>query len=312
MSEYLNSNLARAIVSTIAFFDIFSYPLSAFEVYKYLQKDTSYFQVVLALKNLKDKSIISSKNSFYCLKGKEFNFEIRQRRYNYTKKKIKIARKWSKIFKLFTGLKLIALSNSIGAYNIRKEGDIDLFIITKRNKIWTSRFILAFIGKLFNLRPSPDNEKDKLCLSFFVSENNLNLENYTKEHDFYFLYWLVNLSSVYDKDDYLNKLLANNMWVKKYLPNYFKIININNKKKDYKHISEKERFSYNKNSNNGFIENYLKRIQWKLFPQEIKDKANKGKEVIVNDEVLKLHVLDRRDYFYQKYLENMKAYEDKL
>jgi hypothetical protein len=312
MSEYLNSNLARAIVSTIAFFDIFSYPLSALEVYKYLQIETSYFQVILALESLEARNIISSKNSFYCLKDKESNLEVRQKRYNYTKEKMKIAKRWSKVFKLFTGLKLIALSNSIGAYNIRKEGDIDLFIITKRNKIWTSRFILAFIGKLFNLRPSPDNEKDKLCLSFFVSEDNLNLENYTKEHDFYFLYWLVNLSIIYDKDDYLNKLLANNMWVKKYLPNYFKIININNEKKDYKHISEKERFSYNKNSNNGFIEKYLKKIQWRLFPQEIKDKANKSKEVIINDEVLKLHVLDRRDYFYQKYLENMKAYEDKL
>ena len=295
-----NTNLDRAIVSTIAFFDIFSYPLSAFEVFKYLQKNCSYFQVVLALESLETRNVISSKHSFYCLEGKENNFSIRQKRYNYTKKKIKIARKWSKIFKIFTGLKLLALSNSIGSYNLREGGDIDLFVITKKNKIWTSRFILAFIGKLFNLRPSPENEKDKLCLSFFVSEVNLNLQNYTKENDFYFLYWLVNLSAVYDKDNYLNKLLAENVWVKNYLPNYFKIVNVDNNIKDYK------------NSSNGFIENYLKKIQWHLFPQEIKDKVNKGKEVIINDEVLKLHVLDRREYFYQKYLERMKVYEDKL
>ena len=185
-------------------------------------------------------------------------------------------------------------------------------MVSKKNKIWTTRFVLALIGKIFNLRPSPDNEKDKLCLSFFVSENNLNLEDYTKENDFYFLYWLVNLSSIYDKDDYINKLLAKNKWIKKYLPNYFKIVSINNKKNDYKNIEDKEKSAYNKNNNNGLIENYLKKMQWRLFPQEIKNKANRGKEVVVNDKVLKLHVLDRRDYFYQKYLENMKVYEDKL
>jgi hypothetical protein len=308
MSVNSNTNLDRAIVSTIAFFDIFSYPLSAFEVFKYLQKNCSYFQVVLVLQSLEERNVVSSKNSFYCLKGKENNFNIRQKRYNYTKKKIKIARKWSKIFKAFTNLKLLALSNSIGSYNLREGGDIDLFIITKKNKIWTSRFILAFIGKLFHLRPSPENEKDKLCLSFFISEANLNLQNYTKENDLYFLYWLVNLSSIYDKDNYLNKLLGENKWIKNYLPNYFKIVSIDNKK----NREDKKKISYKKNSNNGFIENFLKKIQWKLFPQEIKNKANKNKEVIINDEVLKLHVLDRRDYFYQKYLERMEAYEDKL
>ena len=301
MLEDSNTNLNKAIVSTIAFFDIFSYPLSAFEVFKYLQIEASYFQVVLALENLELRNIISSKNSFYCLRDKEINFEIRQKRYNYSKEKIKIARRWSKIFTLTTGLKFIALSNSIGSYNIREKGDIDLFIITKRNRIWTSRFTLALIAKLFNLRPSPEDETDKLCLSFFISEANLNLQNYTKENDFYFLYWLVNLNPVYDKDNYFDKLLSENMWIKNYLPNYFKIINVSS-----------DKHSFNKISKHGLIEKCLKKIQWRLFPQEIKDKANKDKEVIINDEVLKLHVLDRRDYFYQKYLERMKVYENKL
>jgi hypothetical protein len=308
----VNTNLNKAIVSTIVFFDVFSYPLSVFEIFKYLQIDSSYFQVVLALENLEARNVISSKNSFYCLKGKEGNFEIRQKRYNYTKEKIKIAKRWSKIFKLFTGLKLIALSNSIGSYNLRERGDIDLFIVTKKNRIWTSRFVLAVIGKVFNLRPSPENEKDKLCLSFFVSDSNLHLQNYTKENDLYFLYWLVNLSSVYDEDSYLSKLLAENMWVKKYLPNYFKIVNAKNDNKAYNDVEEKEKLTFAKSKKNGFIENYLKKIQWKLFPKEIKDKANKNKEVLINDEVLKLHVLDRREYFYNQYLERMKVYEDKL
>jgi|AntRauTorckE6833_2_1112554.scaffolds.fasta_scaffold00174_19 hypothetical protein len=312
MLENSSTNLNKAIVSTIAFFDVFSYPLSAFEVFKYLQIDTSYFKIIQALEDLEERNIISSKNSFYCLKGKETNFEIRQKRYNYTKEKINIAKKWSKVFKLFTGLKLIALSNSIGSYNLREGGDIDLFIVTKRNRIWTTRFTLALIGKIFNLRPSPENEKNKLCLSFFVSEANLNLENYTKENDFYFFYWLVNLSSVYDEDNYLDKLLEENTWLKKYLPNYFKIFKSPKEGNDVKDIGEKAESSTDRSDSNGIIENYLKKIQWRLFPQEIKEKANKGKEVLINDEVLKLHVLDRREFFYQKYLERMKLYEDKL
>ncbi len=309
-----NTNLDKAIVSTIAFFDIFSYPLSAFEVWKYLQKDTSYLQVILTLKVLEENNIISQKYSFYCLKGEEDNFYIRQRRYNYTNNKIKIAKRWVKVFKLFTGLKFITLSNSIGSYNVREKGDIDLFIITKKNKIWSTRFILAVIGKIFNLRPYPENEKDKLCLSFFVSEDNLNLETYAKENDLYFLYWLVNLNPIYDKNNYLEKLLKENNWIKSYLPNYFKIINskniVDNKKEEESRVKNKKEI-YN-DRKNGIIENYLKKIQWHLFPREIKEKANQGKDVLISNKVLKLHVLDRRDYFYNQYLERIKTYEDKL
>ena len=85
-------------------------------------------------------------------------------------------------------------------------------------------------------------------------------------------------------------------------PNYFKVFNIPDAL--LKNNKELENNLYFKG-----LEKYFYRLQWKLFPEVIKNKANKGTEVVLSPQILKLHVLDRRQEFYQKYLDNIKKYE---
>ncbi|MFH0951331.1 MAG: hypothetical protein V1765_02545 [bacterium] len=54
-----------------------------------------------------------------------------------------------------------------------------------------------------------------------------------------------------------------------------------------------------------YLDNWAKRFQYWLMAPAIKEQMNKDTQVVINDHVLKLHVIDRREQFYQRYLDNL-------
>jgi hypothetical protein len=312
-------DIEKAIVETMAFFNIFNYPLTSFEVWQYLRKDVDYKVLLEGLKELLNKNTINTKDGFYFFCNKEYLVELRKKRYFYTKRKIKIVKKWFKFFNLFIKCRAIYIANIIGSNNLKNNGDIDLFIVTKYKKLWSTRFFLAFLGKVFGIRPKPGKEKDKLCFSFFIDESNLNLKDFRIDNDLYFIYWLIGLNPLGEKDkDYFFKILKNNLWLKESLPNYFKIIDpgkLGNKREIINGdiYNDKLCFGSKKNNKNlklNFLQKIIKKIQLKIFPKYIINNANKNKNIIINDRVLKLHVTDRRKLFYEEYLKIIEKYEN--
>lgn len=298
-TNYDSQEVEKAIVKTMAFFDLFSYPLTALELWQYLSKEMNFSDFHVHLKSLRLKSVIFKQEGFYFFPDRGEIITVRKQRYNYFQKKLKLVKKWNKFFKLISGAKAIFIANNIGSNNLRLEGDIDLFIVCKDNRVWQTRFILTFLAKIFNLRPSPSKEKDKFCLSFFVSETALNFNSLRLKSDPYFAFWLLGLKEV-GADRYFKKVLAHNIsYLSEVFPNYFKLLDI-----DRTLIQENDTKLAFTN-----LEKYFYRLQWRLFPEAIKNKANKGSEVVINPKILKLHVLDRRQEFYQKYLDNIKKYE---
>jgi hypothetical protein len=178
---YLNDKnkkieIKKAIIKLIAFFDLFSYPLPSFEIWQYLGVKTHWSDVIDILN--KSRLIrLETKNGFYFLKGRSLIVNTRMERYNYYQKKMKRAKKISSFFKMIPGVRMIALSNTIGDYNLKRESDIDLFIVTDVGKIWTTRFLCVIMIKFLGLRPKPNNEKDKICLNFFTTPNFFDFKN---------------------------------------------------------------------------------------------------------------------------------------
>lgn len=291
------NEIKQAIVRTIAFFDLFDYPLTLGELFFFFPKKISFTTLSSALENLEEVKI---KEGFCFLKDRENIIEIRQRRYNYAQKKIALARKVSWFFKLIPTIKLIAVSNIIGFHNLKKESDIDLFIITKKNRIWVTRFLTVLITKFLNVRPKPENHTDKICLSFFISESALNLENLALEQDPYFYYWFTGLKPIYEKNKMFKKFLQENLWIEKYLPNWKDSLHL--KTQDFKK-PKKPLWIFN------IFEWLSRKIQLKMLPSDIKKDMNKNLNVIVSDKILKFHTNDRRYYYFQKWLEKTKTYE---
>jgi hypothetical protein len=324
----------------IVFFDMFDYPLTSWEVEKYCDLPSPRLDAVetslgeMSNYELRTSNIFNDEHAsffregktttadgFYFLLGRESIIETRKKRYNYSMRKLKRAKLIAKIFKIIPWIKMIAVGNIIGSYNLKDDSDIDLFIITEKNRIWLSRFFCVVITKILNLRPTPKNSRDKICLSFFVSEENLNLEKLmlketkfpsllrrsgyegragnlvSSSPDVYFIYWLAGLYPIYTNNTWSKFYEANN-WLKNYLPNW-QAGEFNNKFNAGKPWPKFYRISINFIF--GWAEKQSKKIQLKFLAPDLKKLMNQDTRVVINDQVLKLHVLDRREHYRDLY-----------
>ncbi len=352
--------LQKAIVRTVAYFDMFDYPMTDFEVWKffYINVETHCNASLREVKNIlnsmslrgarflanrsgqaaqsrqgvlteiasprdgarNDSAVLETKNGFYFLKGRQNIIRIRLDRYNLTDRKMKRALKIAKIYGLFPWIKLIAVSNIIGAHNLKDESDIDFFIIAEKGRIWLTRFFCAGIAKILGLRPSEGNSRDKICLNFYASEEAMGLEKFTLDFkgvghpigcptpigcDIYFIYWLANLIPIHEKGDMYKKFIQANGWLKSYLPNWQPVVASCRRTVKYR---ENKVYKAIVNLIFGWLEKILKNIQLKLIPKEIKELANKDSRVVIDDNILKLHVNDRREEYRKIWEDKVKAF----
>ena len=321
--------LEEAIVRAIAFFDLFSYPLTIFEIWKYLDVNAELSEVMEILKNITRRGStptegvepllgLGEKNGFYFLIGREEIIKERMARYNYTDKKFKRAVWVAKIFKFVPWIKTIAIGNIIGAHNLKKESDIDFFIITEKKRIWLSRFFCVLIIKILGLRPNREKTQDKICLSFFISEEAMNLKGLMLKNssldcrvppaggtrngrggrDIYFIYWLGGLAPIYDKDNTFAEFANKNDWLKDYLPNW------QSSAISYRHDAGGSFSWFYRDVVDMFLaglEKRIKEIQLEIMPKQIKDIMNMDSRAVVNDKIIKLHVNDRREEYLEKF-----------
>lgn len=336
--------LEEAIIKTIAFFDLFDYPLTDFEAWKWLwggdergsipkalgveplNYNVSLWEVKNILESddtkrcptsIKDvghlrieNNILESKNGFYFLRGREETVRTRMERYNYAGLKFKRAVRVAKFLRLIPWIKMIAVGNIIGAHNMQDKGDIDLFIIARNNCIWITRFFSAVLMAVLNLRPQAGATRDKICLSFFVSEEAMNLEGLMLENpplpplnkggktegDIYFVYWLAGLVPIYEADDVYSKFVKANSWLKNYLPNWRPI-----EPARWRRASGMPKIYSQAAGIFGFLEPIFKMFQLKFLPAKIREMANKDTRVVISDNVLKFHTNDRREEYRKRW-----------
>jgi len=274
-TKLVGLELRRAIIKTIAFFDLFDWPLTAWEIKKHLSAPVPLLEVVKLLdKEIsinkevpeeKSLRVINSQDGFYFLSGRSDIITIRQQRYNYFVRKLKIARRFAIIFSFFPFVRKVYLSNVVGSYNLRDGSDIDFLVVTTPQRLWLSRLYCAGLAKILNRRPTPRRKRDTICLSFYMSVD------YQDWHDLrlsgadpYFDYWRNNLVLLYNKNRQYNFL--------KFLSTVV-----------------------------GLFELVAKKLQLKIMPSYLRTAINNSDGVVINDSVLKFYIHDRRREYADQY-----------
>jgi hypothetical protein len=297
--------LENNILNTIIYFDIFHYPLTEWECYHWLygeHEKIGYQNFVVQLKKLVADNKLATASGFYFLPNKKNLIKTRQRRYMLAQLKYTIACRAIKIIRCLPFIKYVAICNSL-SYNNAKEGsDIDLFIIAEAGKLWRARFVAASLMQLLMWRPTAKNCKDKICLSFLIADDHLNIQSMSIEDDVYMKYWLVQMAPIYDPNNIHEKLLqANDEWVKPDISNHLAY-----QMNDMRSISDSVFSKFIKNILQAIIypsiwESILRRLQFAILSNDLKTIANKDTRVVMNDHALKFHVLDRREEFRDKF-----------
>lgn len=304
-------NLQSQVIKTLSFFDIFSQPLTFLELKRWLWTNQKITADEL-LESLKGKEIKEAQGFFF-LDQKDNLVDRRLKRELILKRKITLAKKAANLLSIVPFIKVVALCNSVSFGVAVEESDIDLLIITEKNKIWTVRFFVVLLLKLFGLYRQKNNSQDKVCASFFLTTEGLNLENITlaKKPDIYLVYWVTQLIPLINREKCLEKFWQENAWINKYLVN----IKFEKNIEDFNLLREgwERRFRILKEIilRNGFgdmVERFFRYLQLKKMSQHKEKQRVVDSAVIVNDKMLKFHEEDRRILFQDLWLTKIKEY----
>jgi len=177
----------------------------------------------------------------------------------------------------------IAVCNSLAMNSCHENSDIDLFIITKKNRLWTTRICMTLLLTVLGQRKTRSKHKWKFCLSFFITQGWLDLESIALESDIYLSYWIDTLKPIINRQ------------------NVFEEFYRKNNRLLWKNISwdEKNRTSglwKTRKFSTSFWDYCEKLLKFTFFPRTKKSfqKLWKPFWIVVSDTMLKFHDKDRR------------------
>ena len=287
----------KAVVKTLLYADIFNYPLKKQEIFKFLISTEKTEKEIVngAIKNL--KSLVKSKKNYFFLPGRDNLPLIRKQRTKESLKKLRKAKKIIKIISIIPSIKFIGVSGALSMKNSDKDDDIDIFVITEKNLVWTTRFLLAVLLSVMGVYRKRNSKlhKDKICLNMILGEDKMNFDKNSR--NLYTAHEIAQLLPVFDKNKTYEKFMENNLWIKNFLPNF----------------SVDAPFYFKKQNNifddifNGlfkiiFMEKILKFLQLKYMKKYI------TKETI-GEGFLGFHPFDYKTYVLNSYREKIKKYK---
>jgi predicted nucleotidyltransferase len=281
-------NMRDALLAALCYFDLFRYPLTVEELRRYRFGGPATTPTVAETEAALATLPIERHDGFYCLSGRAANIIERQRRYRLAEPKFRRARRFVRALSLLPSVRLVAVCNSLAMSNAHEESDIDLFVVVRPGTIWTTRLIAAGALALLGLRPDQKTGADRLCLSFLVTEEALDLSRVAiAPTDPYLNYWVATLVPLYDAGGVFDRFVAANVWVGELLPGF-----------TAPQPGHRRALTVRLTAPVGglmrLIEPAAKRLQYWLFPQIIRDQANRSSDVLVSDQILKFHVRDDR------------------
>lgn len=300
--------LERAIIKTLCYFDIFDYPLTPLELWKWLYDDRQqttdhgqrHYSVADVLQSLSESQYLRerlmTKFGFYFLRGRVEIVETRMDRYRLAELKYHRAIRVIRWLRYLPFVRMIGVCNTLAYSNSRPEGDIDLFIVTAPGRVWQCRFWVAGFLQLFRMRPRPSQRQDTICATFFTDTNHLDLESLCLPGDIYLPYWIVQVVPVYDEGFYHHFVRAND-WVSKHLPYRLPIWPPPRRRLKRLHFMRQLIDTF-------FLiwpELLFKRFEMRVLPMRLKQLANKDSRVVIQDYMLKFHDNDRRAGFLQQW-----------
>lgn len=210
----------EAILKTLCYRDIFDYPLTEEEIAQFLiDQRASPEEIKRALAQLIAEGILGERNGFYFLRERESIVKTRLRREMISEEKFSNALKFAKMLRPIPWVKAVFLTGALAAGNAKEEDDLDLLVITSRNRVWLSRFLAAILFKLLGVKRSPGIEKspNAICLNMFLAEDSLDLPD--NEQSLYSAHEIALAKPLWAREGLHQRFLGENLWVRKYLPN---------------------------------------------------------------------------------------------
>lgn len=224
----MDIQLQKRILTTLCFYNVLDYPLTAFEIYKYLNnlpKDTlgeedknSLSQIIGELESDNLKKFVIEKNGFYFLRGADGTHDFFSKRIERSKlafRKLKKARLAAKILRFIPFVKMVGVTGKLAMKNSGSSGDLDFLVVLERGKIWTGRAMVSAVTHVLGLRRHGNKIADRVCLNFYLTTESLEVgfKDLFFAHEYSFIIPLFGWRI-------FKKFQMENSWIKDYKINF--------------------------------------------------------------------------------------------
>jgi hypothetical protein len=199
--------LAWAVVQTVAYSDVFDYPLTAREIHHFLAGAEATSEEV---DRILEQGVVTRIGNYFTLSGREKIVDIRVQREQRSRELLPTAIRYGRILGSLPYIRMVALTGSLAVLNVSKDEDFDYMLVTAPGRVWTARAFAVSFNRLVRMFGHT------ICPNLILSENALEWPL----HDLYSARELYQMIPITGMDMY-QRLLKANAWANDFLPNAF-------------------------------------------------------------------------------------------
>ncbi len=207
---------------TLAYADLFAYPLTAYEIWLWLPRKATQREINETLRQLVKRKKIKKQSSFYFLARPEVIL-TRRRKEVCSRRKLDLAGKASRVIARCPWVGLVAVSGNLAIRVADNSDDIDLFVVALPGCLYRARLISVLVAEAMGRRRRPGERKaaDKICLNLFLEGDNLALPK--ARQDFYTAHEALQLLPLAGDMRFYRQFLLDNNWLASYLPQAYRV-----------------------------------------------------------------------------------------
>jgi hypothetical protein len=204
------STVQEAIIKTLLYYDIFNYPLTSSEVFRFCQLKETQAEVDIALHELVHEGHLFKFDELYSIQN---DYGLIQRRLSGNDAALKmlpVAQRQAKLIASFPFVRGVMASGSLSKGYIDDESDLDFFVVTEPGRLWIARTLLVMYKRIIL-----GNSHKRFCINYFIDSAHLAIEEKN-------LFTATELATVIPLFSYslYTELHHHNIWLKKFFPNY--------------------------------------------------------------------------------------------
>jgi hypothetical protein len=204
------STVQEAIIKTLLYYDIFNYPLTGSEIFRFCQLKETQDEVDIALHELVQEGHLFKFDELYSIQNDHSLIKRRLSGNDAALKMLPVAQRQAKLIASFPFVRGVMASGSLSKGYIDEESDLDFFIVTEPGRLWIARTLLALYKRVML-----GNSHKRFCINYFIDSAHLTIEEKN-------LFTATELATVIPLFSYslYTELHHHNMWLKKFFPNY--------------------------------------------------------------------------------------------
>jgi hypothetical protein len=203
----MTHSLEPAVLRSLAYADVFDFALSVPELHRYLVgARATPVEVAASVAGLGDRVV--QRDGLVALAGREALIAERHRRRRAAARAWPAALRYAQAVAGLPFVRMVAITGGLAVGNAVEGGDIDLLVVTERDRVWLTRASTIMVVRYAARRGH------ELCPNYFLAEHALSMDG----RDLYGAHELAQMVPVTGGAVY-RRLREANPWITEFLPN---------------------------------------------------------------------------------------------